>query len=448
MSSENTVQQNTESSRKAVLYTLVTLSIPTILEEILSTLLQFVDTAMVGHLGEKATAAVSTTTTINWLIGSLPGAVGVAALALIARAVGAKDHEKVHRLAGQVLLLSTVIGAVMEMIALFLSPYIPVWMGAAADIRAEASLYFTIISIPLIPRTWTRILASAIRATRDTRTPMLITFTENVLNVILNATLIYGLGWGVKGAAVASAVSFAVGGFLMLFVFCRNSSLHFELRCLLPDTDILRQCVTISLPALFNNLISCLGYVVFAGMVSGMGTVIFAAHSIAIQAEEIVYLPGYGFRTATGTLVGNALGERNEKKLRYTEQLSILITIGIMFIGGLLLYLFAYPLMSIFTSSEQVTALGARALRMVAFSEPFFGLMIVIEGIFYGMGETRQPFVIESCSMWFVRILFTFLCVKVWHLGLFAVWGCMIADNVFKAVMLLVCFVRKHPKTL
>ncbi len=85
-------------------------------------------------------------------------------------------------------------------------------------------------------------------------------------------------------------------------------------------------------------------------------------------------------------------------------------------------------------------------LRLVAFSEPFFGLMIVLEGIFYGLGRTRYAFLIETASMWGVRILLTFLCVKVWALELRAVWFCMIADNVCKAALFAVPFFRKRSR--
>lgn len=91
--------------------------------------------------------------------------------------------------------------------------------------------------------------------------------------------------------------------------------------------------------------------------------------------------------------------------------------------------------MKLFTNADEVARIGASVLRLVAFSEPFFGLLIVIEGIFYGVGRTKLPFYIETISMWTVRILMTYLCVNVFRLGLTAVWYCMIADNVIKALV-------------
>lgn len=429
-----------EDNRISVFKTLIALSIPTILEEVLSTLIQYVDTAMVGHLGEKATAAVSTTTTINWLLHALPAAIAVAILAMCSKAMGAKEEERLKKLAGHGIVLALVAGVIEEIIALFLSPYIPVWMGAATDIQKAASEYFTIISLTLFLRTSCRVFAAMIRSTKDTRTPMIISIFENILNVVLNGTFIYGLGMGVRGAAIASAISYGLGGIAMYVALRRNKYLHCDYAGFKLDKEILEKIAKIGLPALGTTFASCLGYVVFAGLVSGMGTTIFAAHSIAVAAEEIVYIPGYGLRTATSTLVGNAYGEKNYHKLKLTEEISIIVTLAIMVVNGVLLYSFAYPFMSMFTSSNAVAVLGGDMLKLVSVSEPFFGLMIVIEGIFYGLGRTKGIFVIETFSMWCVRILSTFVCVKVLGLSLTAVWLCMISDNVFKAVMLLVSY--------
>ena len=115
-----------------------------------------------------------------------------------------------------------------------------------------------------------------------------------------------------------------------------------------------------------------------------------------------------------------------------------------MCVSGLILYIGSVPLMRLFSPSAAVVTLGAEMLRLVALSEPFFGLMVVLEGIFYGMGRTRYPFLVETIGMWGLRIFLTFLCVNVWGLGLRAVWCCMIADNVGKALMLAAPFLRRY----
>lgn len=426
-----------------LLQKMVLLAIPGMVEQILSTLLQYVDTAMVGRLGERATASVSVTTSIGWLVGSVAYAIGAAVLTLIARAYGADDREKGARLASQALLLTVVCGLILGGISIALSPFIPGWMGAEQEVRRQASEYFTIISIPMVFRVSTAILGSAVRATQNTKTPMLITLFSNLLNAVLNYLLIYPAGMGVRGAAIASAISFTTGGTLMFVLFIRNGFLYpgtaaravpkISMR---PDRPVLKEIFRIGIPIMGTSVVSCAGHVVFTGLVSGMGTTVFAAHSIAVTAEELFYIPGYGLRTATTALVGAALGERNQRKLSIYCRLAVALTVGLMFLSGLTLFFVAAPLMGIFTTSRPVIELGTMMLKLVAFSEPFFGLMVVMQGIMYGMGRTRYPFLVEAVSMWGARILFTYLTIHVWQLSLREVWYCMIADNVFKALFL------------
>ena len=130
-----------------ILCSLTVLAVPTVIEEIMSTLLQYIDTAMVGNLGENATASVSVTTTVNWLVGSVPSAIGIAAVAIISRAVGEKDCEQSKKASSQIFLLGVAAGVILTVLCLALSPLIPVWMGAEEEIQKTASLYFSIISL-------------------------------------------------------------------------------------------------------------------------------------------------------------------------------------------------------------------------------------------------------------------------------------------------------------
>lgn len=426
-----------------MLKTLIVLAIPTIIEEILTTLLQYVDTAMVGQLGEKATAAVNVTTTISWLVGSMYSAIGVGVLALIAKAIGQNNKELVQTISKQALFLIVIVGSTLGIISMILSPFIPIWMGAEKSIQKEASLYFFIISIPMVFRMASSVLGSALRATKDTKTPLYISFGANVLNVVLNYVFIYLVGFGVIGAAIASAISYVIFGTLMFIAYRRNEYLKWKLKTFKVDKEQLRECMKVSLPVMGTSMTSCMGYVVFAALVSGMGTTIFAAHSIAVTAETIFYIAGYGLRSATSTLVGNSLGENNEEKFHLVSKMSIAVTMVMMCISGIVLFFAAYPLMDLMTSSDEVARLGAQMLKMIAFTEPFFGLMIISEGIFYGLGRTKYTFFVETFSMWGIRILFTSLVVLVWKLDLAAVWYCMIADNICKAILLAIPMMKK-----
>ncbi len=433
--------------RKNILKTIIKLSVPTVIEELLSTLLQYVDTAMVGRLGEDAAASVSVTTTVSWLISSIPSAISVAVLAMIAKAIGSGDSEKIRDISRHTALTVPVIGLILGTVSVVLSPFIPTWMGAEFSIRKQASIYFFIISLSMLFRCSGIIFGAALRATTDTKTPLYINFGANTLNAALNYLLIYKASLGVTGAAIATAVSYTVSGILMFAAYRKNKLLYYKIGRFKIDKNILREGGKIGLPVLGTSAASCLGYVVFASLVTGMGNTVFAAHSIAVTAETIFYISGYGLRTATSTLVGISFGERDSRKFETVCRLSASITVGMMIISGIVLYFTAEPLMRLFISSEEAALLGAEMLRIVALSEPFYGLMIVTEGIFYGLGKTRYAFIIETLSMWGIRILFTFISVRIWGCGLREVWFCMIADNIFKALMFIIPVCTKKGRT-
>ena len=439
--------ETVRDTRREALISLVRLALPAVVQQLLGSLLQYVDTAMVGHLGEAATAAVSTSTSVNWLVHSIPSGFAIGLLSLLSQAYGRRDGREMKRLSALGCRLTILLGVILTVVCLAISPFLPVWMQTAPEIRKEASVYFFTVSASLIFFVSGSIFAELMHAIKDTRTPMIVNLTANVLNMGLNYLFIYRFSMGTLGAALATSVSTVISGTGMFIAYRRKKELRIRMKDLLePQTDLFRKVLSVALPVTLTTTVSCLGYIVFAGMVNGMGVTIFAAHSIAITAEEIFYLPGYGIRTATSALIGIAIGERNRKKLINIRDVSLLMTVFLMLFSGIILFLTAYPLMCFFTNSEPVARMGADVLKLVAFSEPLFGLMVAWEGISYGTGRTRSVFVIESASMWGVRILFTWLVIRAGY-GLNRVWYCMIADNAVKAIGLTV-YGLTHPVRL
>ncbi len=440
--SENTASKNTEptsAGKRQAFFSLVHLALPAIIQQMLGSLLQYVDTAMVGHLGAASTAAVSTSTSVNWLVHSLPSGFAIGLLSLLSQAYGRGDNDEMKRLSALGCRVVIIMGIVITFICLGISPFLPGWMQADLTIRKNASAYFFIVSVPLIFFVSNSIFASCMHAVKDTRTPMIVNLSANVLNVLLNYLFIYKLSLGTYGAAYATALSTTAGGVGMFIAYRHKDELHISLRDVLGhDRDLLEKVLRVALPVTGTTIVSCLGYIAFSGMVNGMGVTIFAAHAIAVTAEEIFYLPGYGIRTATSALIGIAIGERDQRKFLDVRQVSLLLTIALMVFSGVVLFFVAYPLMSFFTNDEDVVRMGAAVLKQVAFTEPFFGVMVAWEGISYGTGRTRSVFVVEAFSMWCVRILCTWLVIRAGY-GLSAVWCCMMADNVVKAVALTVC---------
>ena len=198
----------------------------------------------------------------------------------------------------------------------------------------------------------------------------------------------------------------------------------------------------VALPNMMQRFGTSLGYVAFAAMINSLGDVSTAAHTIANTVESAFYIPGYGMQTAAATLVGNAYGARDQKRMHDLSVMFIPIEIGLMLISGASLFAFAPALMGIFSKSEEVIALGTMVLRMVAVSEPFYGFSIIVEGMMQGAGKTKAPLVYNIIGMWGIRIVGTFLCTQVWGMGLVSAWACMIMHNLLLFVLFMICYIR------
>ncbi len=442
---------------KGVFHSIVALAWPTILEQAMQVAVQYIDYAMVGSVGVAALAAVGVMGTMTWLVNSPLWALAAAFLACVARDVGAQDVPHARRTAAQAVTVSVAVGAVMTALFVSLSPRIPQIMGAAPEIRKSAALYFAIVCAPLMFRALLIVLGGVLRGAGDTRTPMLVNLGLNLLNIVLNCLLIYpardvlllghsvhvwGANLGVAGASLATALAYVSGGVSMLLSLLRHPETSPRGMRFLPDREILKPCVRIAIPATLQRLTACLGQVTFQSMVNSLGTVAATAHATAITAESAFYIPGFGMQAAASALIGQAYGARDKARMGQLARTFLLLIVGLMSVTGALLFLLARPVMGVFTGDSAVLSLGASVLMMVAVSEPVYGVAIILEGVFYGVGDTKSPFVFEAACMWGVRILGTVLAVKVMGLGLRAAWGCMIAHNVTLAVLMAVRYRR------
>ena len=458
------MSDNIKSKKKfdfAMLAAIFTLAWPTMLEELMQTAVQYIDTAMVGALGTQATAAVGATGTVNWLVGSTVSAIGVGFLAYISQSVGSKNMENARHAAAQAVMSVFVIGSLFTAVTLLCSPYVPVWMQVDESIRDMASRYFFILYTPMLFRASSIILGTVLRAAGDTKTPMKIGIAVNSMNVIFNFLLIYptrelnifsrsftipGAGLGIEGAALASAAAYAFGGIAIFVKVWTHPVISPRGWSVLPDWNVLRPCFRVALPNMFQRFATSFGYVAFASMINSIGETATAAHTIANTVESLFYIPGYGMQSASATLAGNAVGAKDNRKLHQLTKTILPLEIALMTVSGGLLFIFAPQLMQLFSKDSQVIALGSTVLRMVAVSEPFYGVPIVLEGIMQGMGRTVPPFVYNILGMWCVRIAGTFVCTQILSLGLVSAWACMIGHNLLLFVLFTVHFALTNKK--
>ena len=436
---------------KKLFHTIFHLAWPSIIEQALFTIVQYIDTAMVGRIGAHASAAVGLTSSVTWLVNAPLFAIGVGILACIAESIGAGNRERAKEYGIQALYFIGILGVLSTAITLSISPFLPIWMGAEPEIHQEASLYFSIVCAPLLFRAASVILGAIMRGAGDTKSPMLANLCMNLVNMVLNFFLIYesryitlgsfrfylpSAGLGVAGAAIATAISYCIGGIFMAIVYYRNPALSPRGCSLRHKPELIRKCLRISIPVTLERISAALGQVVFVTLVTRLGTLALATHSIAMTAEQAFYIPGFGMQTAASTMAGQSLGERSQKKFLQTAKITTGMAVLLMTITGGLLFLFPGFMMSLFTKDAQVIAGGITVLKIVAVSEPLFAVAIILEGIFNGIGDTKAPFFFSLISMWGVRILGACFSIFYLHAGLKMIWVFMVADNVTRALLL------------
>lgn len=432
---------------------IVMLAWPIFLEQVLVSLVQSVDTAMVGSLGATATASVAISQNPINLINSVIMALGVGFTTMIARAVGAKQYEYSRLLIRQSIVVVVGLGIPLSVLCFALSRKIPIWMGGAPEILDDAQIYIRIIACAMMFRGLLMVLTAIYRGFGDSRTPMLINVGINALNVIGNYLLIYdthdvtlfghtftvwGADMGVAGAALSTAASGILGS-LVLLLICflpRSGPMRIFLNeSFRPSWGTLKDVAQVSLPVMFERFTISGAFVVTSSIIASLGTISLAANSLAGQAESLSFMPGFAFGTAATTLVGQSLGARNEQLARKYVRLSSLIGSVVMFVMSCFLFFGSENIIALFTPDAAVIALGGKLLRILAFIQVPQMLAMVLSGALRGAGDTRSPFVITLFSMWGVRILGSLIVVRLLHKDLLWVCAAMCLDNIVRFVL-------------
>lgn len=422
---------------------------PAIIEQLLGMMVSFIDTAMVGAMGAASTAAVSVVSSSIWLVNGILSGVGVGYSVQVANAVGAQDHEKARKVIRQGALAVAVVGLLALAVMEGLSAFLPRWLGAKPEVYPLAVSYMRFYCLSLPFATALSVFSAIIRCTGDTKTPLLLNGLANAVNVVLNFFLIYpsrtwhgifipGAGLGVAGAAIASAASLALAGLLVLrtVFFNRNKpvSLNRE-ENYRPDGEIIRTAMLLGLPYIGERVTINLGQILMTSLVAHVGTVALAANHIATTAEGMCYLPAYGVSFAATALVGQAVGARNREDARAYGDLSGKLGFFMCLGTGALLFLLASPIARLFTPDAAVVAETAKVLRIVAFSEPFFALSIVLSGALRGARDVRFPMGVALGCMWGIRAVLAPVLVYVFHWGLEAVWFAMALDLTARGIL-------------
>ena len=382
----------------------LTLSIPSILQQIVVTAMEYIDAAMVGHIGAAATASIGIVSSSTWLLHGMLAGLCMAFSIQVAQYLGADRQQDARGVLRQSMLFNLAVGLAAAAFGVGISRFLPGWLGADAALRANASAYFAIwsASLPFIMAMGT--YAAMLRSTGDALTPGLISIFTCVLDIIFNF--------------------FLINPTREMTVFGQN----------------LHNVWKVGAPLAAERAALSSAQVLLVRIVSGLGTTAIAANSLGVSAESLCYMAGYGIQDAALALVGQAVGANRRDMAKRFAWLCTAMGMGIMALTGVGLYVFAPQLMGIFTADAAVIALGARVLRIEAFAEPMFGASIVASGSMQGAGDSTGCFILNLVSMWGVRLTLAVLLAPCF--GLVGVWVAMCAELCTRGALFLLRMAR------
>ena len=451
------MRQGGDISLRETAQVALALSIPSILQQLVVTAMEYIDAAMVGHIGAGATAAIGIVSSSTWLLNGILLGLSTAFSIQIAQYLGADRQADARGVLRQAMLFNLAAGLAAAGFGVGISGHLPGWLGADASLQADASAYFAIWSAALPLTIAMGMYTAMLRATGDALTPSLISVLVCALDVVFNFFLInptreltlfgrsvtvWGAGLEVPGAALGTALSTIIGGALTLgILLLRDGPL-----CIRKPGSwkITRSCLVnlwrVGAPLAAERAALSSAQVLLVRIVSGLGTVAIAANSLGVSAESLCYMAGYGIQDAAIALIGQAVGAHRKDMAKRFAWLCTAMGVGIMALSGVGLFVFAPALMSLFTADAAVIALGVRVLRIEAFAEPMFGASIVASGAMQGAGDSTACFLLNLFSMWGIRLTLAFLLAP--RFGLVGVWGAMCFELCIRGLLFLIRLAR------
>ena len=383
------------------------LSLPAILAQTSSMLMQYIDTGMVGRLGANPSASIGLIATSTWILGGFTAGACSGFSVQVAHLCGANDFKGARRVLREGLSSVLILSFLLAGIGIALSGPLPRWLGGGPEIIADASKYFLIYSafIPVGAVGWAA--SAMLQASGNMKVPSVMFTGMCVLDVIFNYIFIFVCGMGVAGAALGTGLSELVtSAFAVWFVLAKSKELNIkgEKGSFKPRRLTLHNAWGITAPMWLQNIIMRGAYVMSTVIVAPLGAIAIAANAFAITAESFCYMPSYGIEEASTTLIGQSLGAGRKQIAKRFSRITVTMGAAIQTLLGVVMFIFAQELMGLLSVDPDVVALGAKVLRIEAFAETMYAISIVGYGCCVGAGDTLMPSVMNFCSMWLVRI--------------------------------------------
>jgi putative MATE family efflux protein len=385
------------------------LSIPAVLEMIMESIFVVVDIFFVSKLGADAVATVGLTESLVTIVYAVSLGLATATTSMVSRRIGEKNPEKASETAFQAIFTGIVVSLLIAIPGTIYSGRLLELMGASETITDQLSGYTRIMLGGNVVIMLLFIINAIFRSAGDAAIAMRVLWVGNIINIILDPCLIFGLGpfpeLGVTGAAVATTTGRGIAVLYQFWLlFYGRKRIQLSIKGLNINFKIISRLIKLSLGSIGQNLIGTISWIALVRIISVFGSGIVAGYTIAIRIVSFVLLPSWGISNAASTLVGQNLGakkpDRAEKAVLVTGWVNMIL-LGIV---GLFLVLFPGYFISLFIDDPAVLASGTQCLRIISIGFVAYGFGMVLVNSFNGAGDTTTPLKINIFAFWLIEI--------------------------------------------
>lgn len=446
----------TAEAASAARLSVFNLAWPVMVSNLLQTLTTTVDLIMVGALGAEAPAAVAAVGfggQFIFLFFSVMISVSAGTIALVSRAIGAKDIDEANHILKQSLVLGAIISVPLTFVGLVFAEPILAGFGAASDVVVLGGAYIRIISLVVFFQFIGFLGSAALRGAGDMLTPLWIGVLVNVVNFGINVNLIFGNAFvprlGVPGAAIGTSISYVIGALVLVAIFVRGKNrLKLDLRGAWVHLDSVKRIFRIGWPAALEQILLQVAFLLWVGMVVVFGTDILAAHQIGLRIQSFAFMPGFGFAIAATALVGQNLGARSPQAAERSGWEAAKLSTIVMSVTALGIFVFAEPIAQVFIRDVNVVSFSVTFIRIHALSIPAVGVFFAIDGALRGAGDTRFPLMTSLSGMYAIRLPLAALFGFVLGWGIIGIWIPLVIEYYYRAAVISNHFRRGKWKTL
>jgi putative MATE family efflux protein len=385
------------------------LSIPAVLEMIMESVFVIVDIFFVSRLGADAVATVGITESMITIIYAIAIGLGTATTSMVSRRIGEKNNDEASRTAFQAILTGLFVSLVIGIPGSLLSVHLLEMMGASENITGTMAGYTKIMLGGNVVIMMLFIINAIFRSAGDAAVAMKVLWIGNIINIILDPCLIFGLGpfpqLGVTGAAVATNTGRGIAVLFQFYLlFYGKTRIRLSLKHLNFNPSIMLRLLKLSVGSIGQNLIGTTSWIALVRIISVFGSEVVAGYTIAIRIVGFTILPSWGISNAASTLVGQNLGAKKPERAERAVWVTGWINMILLGVIGLILILFPGFFIRMFITNENVIESGILCLRIVSIGFISYGLGMVLVNSFNGAGDTSTPLKINIFTFWMVEI--------------------------------------------